>query len=222
MSRTYVIADLHGRIDILNAALERVEADASGGTVVFTGDYVDRGPASRQVLERLMAGPQKPGWKWICLKGNHEDMMVGALRGKYEMPWWLGNGGWETLQSFNRSVPEETILWLAWLPLSYVDKYRIYVHAGVDPSEPMVSQVEEKLLWSRVGKNKDYRHPEGFVIHGHTPFDDGPIILSGRMNLDTAAYWTGRLVVAVFDDALSGCPIDQMVIQMPTLTEVAP
>jgi len=102
MSKTYVIADIHGRYDLLSLALERIEANQSGGTVVFTGDYVDRGPASKQVMRRLMSGPFGDHWTWVCLKGNHEDMMVAACRGIADIGWWIGNGGSQTLQSFKR------------------------------------------------------------------------------------------------------------------------
>jgi serine/threonine protein phosphatase 1 len=74
LTKTYVIADLHGRYDLLNLALTRIEASAPG-TVVFLGDYIDRGPASRQIIERLIAGPSV-GWNWVTLKGNHEELLV--------------------------------------------------------------------------------------------------------------------------------------------------
>lgn len=221
MSKTYVIADLHGRIDVLEEALERIEASPSGGTVVFTGDYVDRGPWSRQVVERIMAGPTKPDWKWIALKGNHEDMMVGAIRGNYEAAWWIGNGGGQTIASYpGGSVPEAHLLWIAALPHYHFDGKRIFVHAGVDETLPLAEQTEQTLLWKREGKHRDSYHPEGYVVHGHTPFEDGPIVLAGRVNLDTAAVWTGRLEVAIFDDEIAGPPVGFMTIRCPALSDL--
>lgn len=213
MNRTYAIADLHGRYDLLEAALERIEASPSGGCVVFTGDYVDRGPQSREIIERLMAGPTKPGWEWICLKGNHEDMMVAVLRGQAEMGWWVGNGGGQTLLSFNGDVPKNCIEWADKLPQYHQDAHRIFVHADADETLPMSDQTEARMLWTRRGKHQDCQHPEGFVVHGHTPFEDGPIVLSGRANLDTGAVWTGRLAVAVFDDETPGGPIEILTIK---------
>jgi serine/threonine protein phosphatase 1 len=76
MSKTYAIADLHGRFDLLEMALTCiVERAEPSGTVVTLGDYVDRGPDSRKIIERLIAGPGLDGWRLICLKGNHEDIM---------------------------------------------------------------------------------------------------------------------------------------------------
>ena len=76
MSKTYAIADLHGRLDLLEMALARIADHADlPGTIVTLGDYVDRGPDSRQVIERLMGGLGREGSRLICLKGNHEDIM---------------------------------------------------------------------------------------------------------------------------------------------------
>lgn len=207
MSKTYVIADIHGRFDLLQAALERIEANQSGGTVVFTGDYVDRGPASKEVMRRLMEGPADNDlWTWVCLKGNHEDMMVAALQGVADLQWWIGNGGSETLKSFHGKIPEHYLEWADGLPQYHTDRHRIFVHAGVDPTKSMEEQTEAMLLWYRCAKHHDIAHQVGYIVHGHTPFEDGPVILDGRCNLDTGAVWTGRLAVAVFDDDTSGKP----------------
>lgn len=208
MTKTYAIGDIHGKYALLERALERIESSPSGGRVVFLGDYVDRGENSRAVIERLMAGPTKPGWEWICLKGNHEDMMVGALRAKYQGNWWVGNGGGSTLVSYDGEVPEEHVVWADTRPLYHADGKRVFVHAGVDESLPMNQQDEETLLWSRCPTHQDCSHPEGFVVHGHTIVTDGPVVLAGRMNLDTGAFHTGRLSVAVFDDDKEGGPVD--------------
>ena len=94
MSKTYAIADLHGRFDLLEMALaclaKRAEPPA---TLVTLGDYVDRGPDSRKIIERLMAGLERDGWRLICLKGNHEDIMWQTCRRSPDVDWWLTNGG---------------------------------------------------------------------------------------------------------------------------------
>lgn len=206
--RTFAIGDIHGRFDLLQDALALIERKSPTGTVVFTGDYVDRGPQSKEVLDRLMAGPPEPSrWAWVCLKGNHEDMMVGAIRGNYEPAWWIGNGGDATLTSFGETLlGEKYVQWAEKLPLIHRDKHRIYVHAGVDETLPLSQQTEHDLLWSRLPKFGDCRHPEGYVVHGHTPFNDGPIILLGRANIDTGAVFSGRMVVAEFADEVPGPP----------------
>jgi serine/threonine protein phosphatase 1 len=89
---------IHGRFDLLTLALSKIEKNEPG-TVIFPGDYIDRGPQSREVIERLIAGPSK-GWKWICLLGNHEDMLVQASQSWFEIRQWLRNGGDATLRSY--------------------------------------------------------------------------------------------------------------------------
>jgi serine/threonine protein phosphatase 1 len=213
----YAIADLHGRLDILEAALAAIDAHSSEpGTIVFTGDYVDRGPRSRQIIERLMAGPPA-GWEWICLKGNHEDMMYRCLTGSAPLGWWLGNGGAQTLMSYGQKVGEMAdpsvvpvghLRWLLGLPLTHIDEHRIFVHAGVDPTRPLGQQSEQDLLWKLYDANDARGHDSRHVVHGHHQFAHGPILLAGRSDLDTFAWFTGRLVVGVFDRAIGGGPVD--------------
>jgi len=81
MAYTFAVGDIHGCIDPMNRLLARIEAYAASGTVVFLGDYIDRGPDSSAVLDRLMAGPSA-NFRWICLMGNHEDMMCGGHDGR--------------------------------------------------------------------------------------------------------------------------------------------
>ncbi|PSH68480.1 serine/threonine protein phosphatase [Phyllobacterium brassicacearum] len=218
MSKTYAIADLHGRYDLLLAAIESIEqGNHSGGTVVFTGDYVDRGPQSRQVIERLMAGPSDPRWKWICLQGNHEEIML-TVRAEPELvgSWWLPNGGGATLMSYGQKVgeladvgviPQEHIDWLKSLPLIYVDNHRIFVHAGVDETIPLDKQSAQTMQWMIYPDGYAIGHGNRHVVHGHHQSEDGPLLFSGRTDLDTFAWFTGRLVIGVFDDEKAGGPI---------------
>ena len=101
MSRTYVIPDLHGRFDLLESAVDRIMTDPEPGTIVTLGDYVDRGPQSRQVIQLLIRGIPHP-WKLITLKGNHEDMMQQVCGGRADIDWCLGNGGAATLVSYGQ------------------------------------------------------------------------------------------------------------------------
>lgn len=215
MSKTYAVPDLHGRADLLELALEEIESSPSGGTVVFLGDYVDRGPQSRQIIERLMAGPKEACWKWICLKGNHEQMMADAIFGRPSRASWIQNGGGYTLVSYGHPVkgyvdltvvPREHAEWIDALPLVHADGKRVFVHAGVDPMLPAGGQRPHTALWQRLHRTVDRGHPEGYVVHGHTPYEDGPVVLDGRVNLDTLAWYTGNLHVAVFDDDREGGP----------------
>ncbi len=208
MTKTFAVADLHGRFDLLELAINRIEESShSGGKVVFLGDYVDRGPDSKKVLDRLMAGPVTPGWNWVCLKGNHEDMMVGCIKSPSDLPWWVANGGGATLASFGGTIPKPTLDWCDGLKLWHDDGKRIFVHAGVEPKRAMDQQGEAVLLWMRYNPpNADIRYPDRHIVHGHTPHQEGPMLYEGRTNLDTYAVGTGRLVVAVFDDSKEGGP----------------
>jgi diadenosine tetraphosphatase ApaH/serine/threonine PP2A family protein phosphatase len=212
-SKTYVVPDLHGRFDLLETALARIEA-APPGRVVFTGDYIDRGPQSREVLERLIAGPQLAGWRWICLKGNHEDMLIQASADPRKLRWWLDNGGDATLISYGRKRGEAAdasridpvhIEWMRALPLFFEDAFRLYVHAGVDEGVPL-SEQSHNLMWKRYRPDIDVGYGDLHVVHGHDPAEDGPKLFARRTDLDTGAFFTGRLVVGVFDDDIPGGP----------------
>ena len=215
MSQTFVIPDVHGRLDLLDEALAEIAARSKGGedTIVTIGDYVDKGPASKDVIDRLMPGV---GFALVTLKGNHDAMMVDALRDHSKMADWLSKGGDKALASYGgeaASVPQSHIEWLDRLQLYHVDAHRLYVHAGVDANIPLQQQREETLLWKRYPKG----YSEGFgnlhVVHGHDNDPNGPLRFESRTNLDTAAWKTGRLTIGVFDDDRPGGPIDLVVIK---------
>jgi serine/threonine protein phosphatase 1 len=235
MRLTYVIPDLHGRYDLLNDALAGIAAHARGetGTIVTIGDYVDKGPDSKAVIDRLLPGAG-PGWNLIALRGNHDAMMVEALRDPSKMAAWLGKGGDAALASYGgdpAGVPQTHIAWLEGLRPMYLDAHRLYVHAGVDPEIPLDRQSEATLLWKRYPKGYPdgcgkfhvvHGHdtfPDGYgdlhVVHGHDNFPDGPLLYPGRTNLDTLAWRTGRLTIGVFDDRKPGGPVDLIVVRGP-------
>jgi len=222
MKRTYAIPDIHGRLDLLELAFEQitVHAEGQGGTIVTLGDYVDRGPASRQVIEWLR--DWKPeSFDIVNLKGNHEAVMLAVCNAQAELSWWTQNGGGETLQSYNeppdrpnlRSVPADHLQWIAGLPLFHVDRHRVFVHAAVDPEAPLLSQNEETLLWRRYPKGSDVGHGRRYVVHGHDADPKGPFVGKRRANLDTLAWQTGRLAVGVFDNDRPGGPIEILEVQ---------
>jgi serine/threonine protein phosphatase 1 len=217
VSQTFVIPDLHGRLDLLDIGLAEIAARSKGETVtiVTIGDYVDKGPASKGVIDRLMLGVGDR-FAVVALKGNHDAMMVEALRGNSKMADWLAKGGDTALASYggnSADVPQSHIHWLDHLQLLYVDTHRLYVHAGVDPGVSLAHQSEETLLWKRYPKG----HSEGFgnlhVVHGHDNDPDGPLLYEGRTNLDTLAWKTGRLTIGVFDDDRPGGPIDFIIVK---------
>jgi serine/threonine protein phosphatase 1 len=219
---TFAIADLHGRFDLLVKAYEAIKKHG-GGTIVHLGDYVDRGPQSRNILDFLMHEDTIPkNFKRVVLKGNHEDMMVQTIREPLHPQWWIGNGGGATLISYGHAreglydptcVPASHIKWLNRLPMIAKDKHRIYVHAGVDPTIPLDEQTEQTLLWKLYPDEFPGGHGDFHVVHGHHQFEDGPKCYAGRTDLDTLAWLTGRLVVGVFDDDKAGGPVDLLEMQ---------
>lgn len=225
MSRTYAIADLHGRFDLLQAAIEKIVQHANGEpyTLITLGDYVDRGPESRQIIERLMHGDLPGNGRLICLVGNHELMMLETLLTPLNPGWWIGNGGGATLLSYGHEregayrpdvIPRDHIVWLRALPLMHIDHYRVFVHAGVDPTVQLHEQTERRLTWDLYPSGFKEGHGDFHVVHGHEQFEDGPMCLAGRTDLDTFAWLTGRLVVGVFDDDKPGGPVDFIEIRL--------
>ena len=183
------------------------------------GDYVDRGPSSRQLIERLL-GWDDPAFHLIALKGNHEAMMWECCHGLLEAKRWLGNGGGATLASYgidNRAdprgaVPHAHLDWLEHLPLLHADAQRVYVHAGVDPAVPLGRQTAATLLWKRYASGFKIGHGALHVVHGHDANEAAPLVTAGRSNLDGLAWKTGRLVVGIFEDGRSGAAIDYITI----------
>ncbi len=209
----YAIADLHGRHDLFARAIAAI-TQRGGGKVFFLGDYIDRGPDSRAIVERLIEGPP-PGQTWIPLAGNHEAYLVAALEDQSLLDGWLKVGGRETLMSYGwdgegeaslRWIPIRHRIFLARLARNAQDAHRVFVHAGVDPTLSLEDQSEKRLLWDVYADNIDIGHGIRHVVHGHEERPDGPALLTHRTNLDVHAWKTGRLCVGVFDPSLPGGP----------------
>ena len=222
----YVVGDVHGRDDLLCDLLAQIDAHATGRPhhLIFLGDYIDRGPDSPAVVERLIALQQaRPPGAVVCLRGNHEQMALDALTagGGWQLNLWRRNGGDATLSAYGTDAdepdltrfPEEHRTWMAGLPHLHRDSRHIYVHAGLEPNTPIEEQDAEAFLWIR---EAFLRAPPGsfpaHVVHGHTPeWADKPDwaepeLLPYRTNLDTGAYATGVLTAGVFDRSGRGGP----------------
>lgn len=233
---TFAIGDIHGRLDLLEKAIDRIEShvfynDVEKYTVVFCGDYVDRGLQSAQVVDFLIRGPTLPKASWVCLKGNHEDIMMQCLDSK-SLSWWVQNGGGATLLSYNPEfkVSEDVYPlsdhikrhydWMYSLPLYHMDEHRAFVHAGFNPHKPINLQIAEHLMWDRERADQDYSFDGKYVVHGHTVVLDGPVEFENKINLDVGAVFYGRMPIAVFDDSIPGGPVDMLEVKGPTLTEL--
>lgn len=209
---TYAIGDIHGRLDLLDQALALVEADAGdrgvAAKVVFTGDYMDRGPASCGVVDRLLAGPSREGDSFLCLRGNHDDLFARAATHGRDVPDWAWQLFFHTIKSYgldrDRDWRSDDRLkrhaaFLAGLPLTHDDGRHLFVHAGLRPGIPLAEQTEWDLLWIR----DEFLHYEGLlprrVVHGHTIVGDQPEVRPHRVSIDTGAYRSGILTIAVLD-----------------------
>ncbi|MBP1872624.1 Serine/threonine-protein phosphatase 1 [Ensifer adhaerens] len=204
---TFAVGDIHGCLAELQALLLQIEAYAPEGRVIILGDMIDRGPDSRGVVELIMAGPQKQGWSWLALKGNHEEMLLGARSGESDVDWWLFNGGKETLASYDNVIPGTHLKWLMQLPSIIVEPFRIFVHAGVDETMPLERQGDEIFLWIRRPDHYSGDYWGKHLCHGHTPSRRNPSTVGNRTNVDSAAVFGGSLSCAIFDDDIPGGPI---------------
>lgn len=222
MSYTFAIGDIHGCLEPLKnllAIIERSRPD--GGKVVFLGDYVDRGQNSKGVVDLIISGPIKRGWAWVALKGNHEDMMVGAIDGTYEAQWWIGNGGAQTITSYGGHPDAAHVEWMRSLPLKHEDDHRIYVHADIDETVPLQEQTEKTMLWNRKPPHYSGEYWGKHLVHGHTPSMQNPVTVGNRTNVDSAAVFGGKLSCAVFDDGVPGGPIEIISVRSKASEEVA-
>lgn len=220
--RVYAIGDVHGCADLLDEVFRRIDADVAAHPVarplqILMGDYIDRGPNSRGVLDRLILRARTH--EMVLLKGNHETFILEFLRNPSMLQSWSQMGGLETLMSYGltpslnadaaarqelarglrAAVPKLHLNLLGGLPLSFSCGEVFFVHAGVRPRVPLEKQREEDLLWIR---NEFLLCEEKFgkiVVHGHTPVRDIDV-RPNRINIDTGAYATGKLSCLVMQD----------------------
>ncbi len=203
---TFAVGDIHGCLDKLDRLLAACEAHAGArpARYVFLGDYIDRGPHSRGVIERLMAKQAARPGTVVCLRGNHEQMAVDAHASARAVPLWLANNALSTLRNYDgRRISPEHLAWLNALPFCHDDGLRFFVHAGIDLTVPLTAQAPEVMVWMREPflSECDAVDCGRFVVHGHTPLPGGtPDLRRRRVNLDTAAVMGGLLTAAVFDD----------------------
>jgi serine/threonine protein phosphatase 1 len=220
--RVYAIGDVHGRADLLANLFARIDSDLRARPIrhsihVLLGDYIDRGPDSRQTVELLIE--RRKGYDLIPLKGNHEQCALNVLRDPSSVLQWKAIGGLNTIlsygvapkwsddlesmsaiaQAFTNNLPEPHRRFLQSLPLSFTCGDFFFVHAGARPGIRLHEQSENDLLWIR----EDFLlHEEDFgkiVVHGHTPNLE-PEVKPNRINIDTGAYATGRLTCLVLED----------------------
>ena len=221
----YAIGDIHGRFDLLQALMAKIEADAAHRPalhrlIVCLGDYVSRGADSRRVVEAMIAAPPA-GFTRVALRGNHEDLWLRFLGGDRDAGrHWFDFDGLDTLADYGVDVGQRhrrddaTVASLrdafaAALPPAHVDFVRstvtshrcgdyFFAHAGVRPGVPLEQQQAHDLMWIRKPFHDSLHDHGAVVVHGHS-IADRPQLRPNRIGIDTGAYRSGMLTCLVLD-----------------------
>jgi serine/threonine protein phosphatase 1 len=218
--RIYAVGDVHGCAGQLAELHALIAADAARRpvpqvTLVHLGDYVDRGPDSAAVLDRLLGPPPVQGAAVVNLVGNHETMLLDACEpGAHPgaLPFWLENGGAETLASYGADpaiagwwelIPEEHLDLLRECRLSWSAGDYLFVHAGIRPEVPLDAQDPFDLLWIREPFLSWAEPLPAVVVHGHTP-TPAPALRENRIGIDTGACFGGPLTCLVLEGGRMG------------------
>lgn len=222
--RAYAIGDVHGRLDLLDDLLGRIEADAGSRSkartsIIFLGDLIDRGPQSAGVVERLRL--YRPRFaRTVFLMGNHEEVLLRLLAGESGLLRdWLRFGGAEcarsygvdpaelrrldedsALQRLRDAVPKSHVAFLeSFADTASFGSY-LFVHAGIRPGVPLASQAQSDLRWIRHPFLADDRDHGQMVVHGHT-ICEAVEVRPNRIGIDTGAYRTGVLSALAIEGA---------------------
>lgn len=192
--RILALGDVHGCNTALDTLLGQLQLTAED-RVVLLGDIVDRGPGTRQVIERLLELSQYCDLQFV--KGNHEQMLLGVLDGTYAREDWLMHGGREVLDCYAGSLdnlPAEHLAFLQSAADYYETATEVFVHANLEPGIPVAEQYEKWLRWTRY-TGRELPLPTGQrVVCGHTPQATGlPARSRGWACIDTYVYGTGWL-----------------------------
>lgn len=221
----FAVGDVHGRSDLLAALLQEISLDpavgAGAATLVFVGDYVDRGPDARGVVDQLLSLRARGLGAPVFLRGNHDQMLLDFLADPATGSGWMSVGGSATLTSYGLAPPGLSAELAAWAPIArdFADAltpahrvfledlqlfYRsgdyVFVHAGVRPGRPLERQTARDLLWIRQGFLNDRRPLPWTVVHGHTPCESVHADLR-RIGIDTGAYVTDVLTALRLEGA---------------------
>ena len=219
--RIYAVGDIHGRLDLLDDLLLRIQADVASHPIarslyVFLGDYIDRGGESRQTVDRLISHGESN--ESVFLKGNHELIATRCLSDRNLVDQWMRLGGLETLISygiapgnlvngraatmlqaaFHDALPQAHLRFFRDLQPSFACGDFFFAHAGVRPGVELSQQRDSDLLWIRedfLTSSEDFGK---IIVHGHTPTHEIEIE-SNRVNIDTGAFATGRLTCLVIE-----------------------
>jgi len=224
----YAIGDIHGCLNELVSIHQKIlsyeKYKKEEDLIIYLGDYIDRGPKSKQVVDEIIEFKNK-GFKTYFLMGNHDEMMIDFLLNKINnLKNWLNFGADQTFRSYDIEIVEfikdgfddyiidklrkvlieklgnDHINFFTNLKLKFSVAQYMFVHAGIDPKKKLENQTKQDYLWSRSDSffSKNFK-TEKIIIHGHTPEKD-IIDLPGRINVDTGCYFSGKLSCVCLSD----------------------
>lgn len=213
------VGDIHGCLELLQKLQREIirhaeSIPAKHRTIVYLGDYIDRGPDSKGVIDQLLTG--LPGFESVFIKGNHEQFLLDFLKDPGSGQTWLDgvNGGRATLESYGVAEPHyftdlpavqkqfaeafdvDHRAFFAMLQPSYQRGQYFFTHAGVHPNYPLSAQRPEDLLWIREPFLSSTKNYGKIVVHGHT-ITTHPDIKPNRIGIDTGAFWSGMLTAMI-------------------------
>jgi len=199
--RTIAIGDIHGCWDALTTLLDAVEP-AAADRLILLGDYVDRGPDSCSVMNRLLE--LEKACELVPLLGNHELMMMRGLVDPHERQFWLYYGGQETLASYGHdlyNIPPDHLEFLGRCRASFETDTHLFVHANYVPDLPLDRQPEDMLFWTHLHTSPPQPHRSGkTAVVGHTPQFSGNVLDLGYLKcIDTFCFGTGWLTALDVD-----------------------
>lgn len=200
MGKLFAIGDIHGCASKLQNMMDLIDIDPQNDTLIFVGDYIDRGPDSRGVIEQILDIRRRLG-NVVCLMGNHEKMLMNYhFEGMDEEVFFM-NGGHITAFSYGlvrtpkgvkMNIPEDHLEFFRSLQMLHETERHIFVHAGLRPGIPLEKQNMHDMLWIR---NEFIRSSYDFgktVVYGHTPVPH-PLIDKTKIGIDTGAVYNGML-----------------------------
>ena len=196
--RLFAIGDIHGCFESLRNLIENKIKLKRSDKLILLGDYIDRGPQSKEVVDFIIE-LQSKGYDIVTLMGNHEAMLIDAMENEKNLSKWIHNGGGRTLMSFDleslKDLGQQNISFFKGLILYYAFDNFLFVHAGFNDliDNPFSDKIT--MLWSR---NTFYKHPlliDKIIVHGHTPISinhcqELVTTRKQRINIDTGCVYS--------------------------------
>ncbi len=197
----YAIGDIHGCARALDSLIDKLPL-CNTDKLIFLGDYIDRGPDSKAVVEKLLALRQV--YDCVFLRGNHEWMMLNYVLNNRDFELWMMNGAYATVRSYGdvKKIPSEHLEFFENTVYYHIENGYFFVHAGVKPYLPVQEQNNFDLIWIREEFIYAENPLEGYiVVFGHTPFEN-VFVSRDKIGIDTGCVYGGRLTAFRIDDGM--------------------